>query len=77
MTQNTIYDYLGNDNDPLYQKIRQLNKGDVVALDDAEVSLNIHGIYEVSTEEYHEPFSDLNSCYEFVCDLLGEKLLGS
>jgi len=75
MTQNTIYDYLGNDNDPVYQKIRQLNKGDVVALDDAEVSLNIHGIYEVSTEEYHEPFSDLNSCYRFVCDLLGEKLL--
>lgn len=77
MTQNTIYDYLGNENDPVYQKILQLDKGDSVALEDAEVSLNMHGLYEVSTEEYHEPFSDAGSCYRFVCNLLGEKLLNN
>ena len=75
MTQNTIYDYLGNESDPIYQKITQLSKGESVLLEDAEISLNINGLYEVSTDEYHEPFSDLNSCYRFVCDLLGKKLL--
>jgi len=75
MTQNTIYDYLGNDNDPVYQKITQLNRGESAALEDAQVSLNIHGLYEVSTDESHEPFSDVGSCYRFVCDLLREKLL--
>lgn len=74
--QNTIYDYLDKGNDPIYQKLMQLENGDSIVLEGIEVELNVFGLYEVSSSTYfHEGFSDLDRCYKFICEFLEDKIL--
>lgn len=76
MQQVMIYEYLGRDDDPVYKKISNLNKGETIVLDEMNLSLNSFGLYEISTENEHECFSDMMECYQFINDSLRDKLLG-
>lgn len=72
--QINVYDLLGNNIDPIYEKLSRLQKGESTELDDMRVSLNEFGLYELSGDSLHECFQDLKKCYRFVCSLLKMKM---
>ena len=73
MQQVMIYEYLGTEEDPVFTKISDLDKGKSIEFEDMELSLNSFGLYEVSNEFLHEGFSDMYACYKFVCQFLKDK----
>lgn len=70
--QTGIYEYLGVDEDPIYQSISKLDKGQKVLLGSICVTLNIFGLYEVETEESHDSFATLENCYQSICEINGD-----
>lgn len=76
MKQIQLYEYLGISNDPIFNQIKDLKKKGSVKVQLPEflliITLNSWGIYEVSNEEFHESFSQINDCYEFVSEYLNE-----
>lgn len=64
MNQTMIYDFLGLDTDPLWNKLKSLEKGQRIIFEMFSVSLNSSGIYEVSSEESHDGFSNIKDCYK-------------
>lgn len=64
MKQTHIYEYLGLENDPVFNKINVLQKGQVVDLGGVIVSLNSKGLYEVETDYYHECFDSKKALYD-------------
>ncbi|MEK3909657.1 hypothetical protein [Oceanobacillus sp. FSL W7-1309] len=74
MQQVMIYEYLGTEEDPVFTKISDLDRGKSIELEDMELSLNSFGLYEVSNEFFHEGFNDIMSCYKFICQELRNRL---
>ena len=72
MEQTFIYEYLGVHSDPVYQMISKLTKGNAIKIGNIDVSLNKFGLYEVTTQDSHDSFRDVQSCYEKICDLAGD-----
>lgn len=72
--QINVYELLGNNIDPIYEKLSRLQKGETIELDDMRVTLNEFGLYELSGDSLHECFQDLMKCYQFVCQLLKVKM---
>lgn len=76
MQQIQLYEYLGINNDPIFNQIKDLKKRGSMKVQLPEsvliITLNSWGIYEVSNEELHESFSQINDCYEFVNEYLNE-----
>lgn len=72
LVQTFIYEYLGIEDDPIYQSISTLVKGQKVILGPMLVTFNVFGLYEVETEESHKCFTSLSECYEGVCKLNGD-----
>ncbi|MGP4063041.1 hypothetical protein [Halobacillus sp. H74] len=64
--QINIYNYFGSGDDPIYQKVANLEKEDSVNLGKYKVFLNHLGIYEVSNEEEHVGFDSAERCYKFI-----------
>ena len=74
MQQVMIYEYLGTEEDPVFTKISDLDRSKTIELEDMELSLNSFGLYEISNESIHEGFSDIMSCYKFICQELRDRL---
>ncbi len=66
MEQTHIYDYLGMENDPIFNIIKQLKKGQVIDLGGVIVSLNNNGLYEIETSVDHECFRSKRQVYDGV-----------
>lgn len=67
LEQINIYDLIGGIKDPVYEMVASLKKGQSVEVEDMQLSLNQHGLYEISNEELHESFIDVRDCYRFIC----------
>ncbi|MEN2765653.1 hypothetical protein [Ornithinibacillus xuwenensis] len=72
MIQTMIYDYLGSETDPIYQKLKQLKKGQQIDLGSLTVSLNYAGMYEVTSVDLHDGFSNTESCYQYLLKTIQE-----
>lgn len=72
MDQSNIYDFLGVESDPLFNKISKLKKGHGFSTGDIKVLLNQYGIYELITADEHEGFLNMLDCYKFVNTFGGE-----
>ena len=70
MEQTHIYDYLGEKNDPIFNKISGLKSGQVVDLGGVIISLNQRGIYELETSYHHECFKTKKQLYDGVSKFL-------
>jgi hypothetical protein len=70
MEQVSIYKIFGIDADPLFQRIQQLNPGENIFLEQAVIIKNTFGLFEILTEDEHEPASNPYSCYEKVTTIL-------
>lgn len=75
MEQTMIYDYLGRSDDPLFERLSKLEKGQRVILNNAEIVMNIFGLYEIETDEIHEGFSNISDCYNYLCDELNTRAI--
>ncbi|GAA0471766.1 hypothetical protein [Alkalibacillus silvisoli] len=63
MQQTTIYDYIGIETDPVYKRIKHLEKGESIKLGHATVTKNEFGLYELETNSEHESAHDLIDFY--------------
>lgn len=75
MEQTMIYDYLGKTDDPLYNRLSALEKGQKIILNNAEIILNTFGLFEIESEEIHEGFSNLLDCYNHLCNELNVRTI--
>jgi len=66
MEQTHIYDYLGMENDPIFNIINHLKIGQAVDLGGVVISLNNNGLYEMETSVDHECFSSKKQVYDGV-----------
>lgn len=69
MEQANIYDFLGVESDPLFNKISRLKKGQAFIAGDVKITLNNHEIYELSTKDEHEGFSNMLDCYKCISEM--------
>lgn len=70
--QINVYELLGNDTDPIYEKISKLKQGESSQIKDLTVYLNQFNLYELSSDFLHECFREMMDCYRYVCQLLNE-----
>lgn len=73
MNQYNIYNYIGQQYDPLYQILQNLKIGETVSFDGCFVSLNEFGLYEVKHREYEFAFSNLEQCYVELLEITDKK----
>ena len=66
MEQTDIYDYLGIENDPIFNIINHLKAGQAIDLGGVIISLNNNGLYEMETLVAHECFSSKRKIYDVV-----------
>ncbi len=72
MEQINLYDYLGVEDDPIYIMLSRLKNGYTVVFEDVHVTKNDFGLFELASNQLHEVFSDIRSCYKYVSDLLSK-----
>lgn len=73
MEQLSVYEFLGNDTDPVLQAINSLKMGERIDLGyGIFVSRNLFNIYEISTNEIHESFKNMHFCYIKTLQLLDQ-----
>lgn len=63
MKQTHIYDYLGTENDPVFDQVAKLKMGQAVELGGVKVSLNKQDLYEIETGFTHECFKSKGQVY--------------
>lgn len=66
--QLTIYDYLQKKEDPLYVKLKSLQKGDKINLGFCTVEINPFGLYQILDfiDDSDTAFSSLEECYQYI-----------
>lgn len=64
MKQTDIFDYMGQESDPIFNKINALKKGQTVDLGGVIISLNLQGLYELESTFHHECFSSKRLMYD-------------
>lgn len=73
MAQACIYDYLSTDVDPVFTKIKGLEPGQEVSLGSGiTVIRNTFHMYEIETDDVHDPARSVQNCYEKVLKLIDE-----
>jgi len=70
MEQSTIYDFLGIENDPIFNIINNLQKGQEINLGGVSILLNQTGLYEMETEFSHDCFYSKKHVYHGVSKFL-------
>ena len=68
MLNMNLFEELGVEADPVYQKIANLQTGDFIEIDG--IQIRRHKFYEIENEYEHTPFQTLISCYRHVSDLI-------
>ena len=68
MLNMNLFEELGVESDPVYQKIANLQNGDVIEIDGIQIRRN--KFYEIENDYEHTPFKTLISCYRHVSDII-------
>ncbi|TCT23370.1 hypothetical protein EDD68_10784 [Melghiribacillus thermohalophilus] len=63
MEQTTIYEFYGLESDPVYQKINNLQPGEELYIEEVIVRKNTNSLFEIETEDLHEPATGEEACY--------------
>jgi len=69
MEQHNIYNYIGQQQDPLFQTLESLKCGQRASIDKCDIHLNKFGLYEVDDKENEYAFSDLKQCYKKILEI--------
>ncbi len=64
MEQTNIYHYLGLESDPIFNIISRLQRGQVIDVGGATLTLNNSGLFELESESYHECFRSEQEVYD-------------
>jgi len=70
MIQLSIFNELGFLEDPIYRKLNELSVDHVIMIDEITITKNSNGLYELSSDDVHEGFKTLESCYENIMRIL-------
>jgi len=70
--QLNVYDYLGKEHDPLYQKIDRLDQEQSVEIDSSIVYHSKFGLYEISSPSFHNAYTSKVDCYKKICEILAD-----
>lgn len=70
MVQLNIYNEIGLNDDPVFNKLSTLSTDNVLLLNGLEIKKNNQGWFEISNEEIHELRTDIQKCYEFINQLI-------
>ena len=70
--QMHVYEYLGKENDPLYNNITQLKVNQSIQIPETKIQITKtrFGMYEIVSAEQHECYSSAQSLYEQINALL-------
>lgn len=76
--QTHVYEYLGKENDPLYNNIIHLKVNQSLSIPETkmQVTKTRYEMYEIVSAEYHECYSTPQSLYERISVLLNAISLG-
>lgn len=73
MVQACIYDYLDNDTDPILVKIKSLDPGHEACIGSGiTVGRNAFNMYEIKTNETHDPARNIQLCYKKVLKIIDD-----
>lgn len=73
MQNINLFEELGVESDPIYQKIASLQTGDAIEIDGIQVRR--HKFYEIENDFEHTPFKTLLSCYRHVTDIIVKQVI--
>lgn len=62
VAQTTLYEFIGLQDDPVFNLISKMHEGDEIQIDSFAVR-KTDKFYEVESGEYHEPFKTIDKCY--------------
>ena len=68
MLNINLFEELGIELDPIYQKIATLQTGDTIEIDGIQIRRD--KFYEIENDYEHTPFKTLISCYRHVSDII-------
>ncbi|OZU88669.1 hypothetical protein CIL03_10290 [Virgibacillus indicus] len=76
--QTQVYEYLGKENDPLYNNIMHLKLNQSLSIPETNIQITKtrYEMYEIVSDEYHECYSSPQSLYERISALLNAIHLG-
>lgn len=70
--QTHVYEYIGKENDPLYNNILHLKVNQSLSIPETNIQITKtrYEMYEIVSDEYHECYSSPQSLYERISALL-------
>lgn len=68
MQNINLFEELGVESDPIYQKIANLQTGEAIEIDGIQIRRD--KFYEIENDYEHTPFKSLISCYRHVSDII-------
>lgn len=68
MLNINLFEELGVESDPIYQKMANLQIGEAIEIDGIQISRN--KFYEIENDYEHTPFKTLISCYRHVSEII-------
>ena len=68
MQYMNLFELIGVESDPVYQKLAQLQTGESFTIDGICVSYN--KFYEIESDIEHVPFRTINRCYQYLNNAL-------
>lgn len=70
MNQTCIFDFLGKETDELYVQLSQVTKQSTeTSIMGFSIRHTEHGFIEVSSDDIHECFTNIDDCYRYLLDL--------
>ena len=70
LEQKHVYDYLGKENDPLYNKILSLQVNQSINVQGIMITKTAFAMYEIESKTFHEGFTSSQSIYKRISSIL-------
>jgi len=74
LEQTHVYEYLGKENDPLYNEILSLQVNQSVDVQGIMITRTAFEMYEIESKAFHEGFTSSHSIYNRVSAILNTTL---
>jgi len=74
--QTHVYEYLGKENDPLYNEILSLQVNQSVNVQGIMITRTAFKMYEIESKSFHEGFTSSQSIYKRISAVLNAMSLG-
>lgn len=71
--QMCLYDFLSDQVDPLLESVQRLKVDEVVKIGDLEVTYTRFGLYELSSDGFHDAFGNARDVYYAIQEFHYEK----